>query len=143
MGRQYKRLRAAECAAGRCGITVVELALVAPVLLLIVLGLFEIGHAFMVQHFLSHAAREGCREAVVPGRTNAQVLTGIDESLHGMGIHGAETTILVNHQQGEISQAKAGDEIRVSVKVSTANVSVIPRSYLDGQLTSTCVRRRE
>ena len=43
------------------GATAVELGLVLPILLVLVLGIIEFGHAFQVQGTLSAAAREGAR----------------------------------------------------------------------------------
>ena len=43
------------------GATAVEFGLIVPLLLLLVLGIVEFGHAFQVQGTLSAAAREGAR----------------------------------------------------------------------------------
>ena len=45
----------------RRGVAAVEMALVAPVLLLLLLGLWEVGRCVMVQNLLRNAAREGGR----------------------------------------------------------------------------------
>lgn len=55
-----KRLQAAR-PHGERGATVVEFALVVPLLIVLVLGIAEFGHAFQVQGTLSAAAREGVR----------------------------------------------------------------------------------
>lgn len=47
------------------GQSVVELALILPVLLLIVLGLIEFGRAFFLYTVVSNAAREGARYGIV------------------------------------------------------------------------------
>jgi Flp pilus assembly protein TadG len=47
------------------GASALEFALVAPVLLLLVLGLIEFGFMFQVQLALTHGAREGARIAAV------------------------------------------------------------------------------
>ncbi len=43
------------------GVTAVEFGLIVPILLILVLGIIEFGHAFQVQGTLSSAAREGAR----------------------------------------------------------------------------------
>ena len=43
------------------GASVVEFALIVPLLVVLVLGIVEFGHAFQVQGTLSAAAREGAR----------------------------------------------------------------------------------
>lgn len=50
---------------GDSGASALEFALVAPVLLLLVLGLIEFGFMFQTQLALTHAAREGARIAAV------------------------------------------------------------------------------
>ena len=46
---------------GERGASAVEFGLVIPILLILVLGIIEFGHAFQVQGTLSAAAREGAR----------------------------------------------------------------------------------
>ena len=48
------------------GQSLVEFALVVPVLLLIMLGLIEFGRAWMTKNIMTGAAREGVRVAAVP-----------------------------------------------------------------------------
>jgi Flp pilus assembly protein TadG len=49
------------------GAALVEAAVVVPLVLLIVTGIFDLGRAYQVYQVLSNAAREGARAAVVPG----------------------------------------------------------------------------
>ena len=49
----------------RRGAALVEFAVVLPVLLTIVFGIIEFGHIFMIRQTCQHAAREGCRIAVL------------------------------------------------------------------------------
>src|SRR5206468_2029837 len=51
----------------------VEFALVAPVLLLFVLGIIEFGRLMMVEQILTNAAREGARRAVMANATQSDV----------------------------------------------------------------------
>jgi hypothetical protein len=48
-----------------CGATAVEFALVAPLLLILLLGIFEFGRAYNAQITLTQAAREGVRVMVL------------------------------------------------------------------------------
>jgi len=53
------------------GQALVELAIILPLLLLLILGVFEFGRAMYVKNTLTHAARAGARSAVVTyGITN-------------------------------------------------------------------------
>ena len=127
----------------RGGATAVEMAIAAPLLLLILFGLFEIGHAFMTKHLMEDSARAGCRAAMVPRTTNARVMDTIQQSLASKGIRGAATTIRVNGGNTDVSQAKAGDDVRVEITLALSNIWIIPRRYLSGQLIASCNRRRE
>jgi len=49
------------------GVTVLEFALVLPLLFLLVFGIMEFGYLFFVQHTLEMATREGARLALVGG----------------------------------------------------------------------------
>ena len=130
--------------ARRAGASAVEMAFVAPVLLLIVFGLFEIAHAFMVQHLIQDAARQGCRVGISFRKTNAMVQDTINRLLQAEGITGANTTITVNGTTSDLSVAPAGADIRVRITLATSRVSLFPGSgYLTGQLTAACDMRHE
>ncbi len=49
------------------GQALLEAALITPVVLLIMVGIFEVGRAYQTFQVLTNAAREGARAAVVPG----------------------------------------------------------------------------
>ncbi len=53
------------------GQSLVEFALVLPVILLIVTGLFDVGRAIFQENTLAYAAREGTRYAIVHGSGSA------------------------------------------------------------------------
>jgi Flp pilus assembly protein TadG len=57
----------------RWGTTLVETALVLPVFLAFVLGLVELGHAYMVTNVMRAACREAARLGSTTGTTSAQV----------------------------------------------------------------------
>ena len=131
-------------ASRRAGASAVEMAFVAPVLLLIVFGLFEIAHAFMVQHLIQDAARQGCRVGISFRKTNAMVQDTINRLLQAEGIAGANTTITVNGTTSDVSVAPAGADIQVRITLAASQVSLFPGSgYLTGQLTATSDMRHE
>lgn len=73
------------------GGAMVEFALVAPILFLVMLGIFEFGRAWHVYHTITDAAREGARKAVIfdgedkvgdaddPGTVPSAILTRLSE----------------------------------------------------------------
>jgi hypothetical protein len=54
------------------GTTIVEFALVLPIFFLLVLGIFDFGRYFFVDHTLQYATREGMRLALVGRKLNDQ-----------------------------------------------------------------------
>ena len=129
-------------ASRRAGASTVEMALVAPVLFLIVFGVFEIAFAYMVHHQIQDAARQGCRAAICYGKTSTDVLSKVNTLLAAEHITGATTTILVNNAAADVSTATAGDQISVQIKVPASKVTMFPtHGFLSGQLTALCTMR--
>ncbi len=78
---------------GRRGQAVVEFALVLPLVLIMVISVFEFARAWNIQQVLTDAAREGARVAVVgngagesESEIKAKVETAIDNALFVAGI---------------------------------------------------------
>ncbi len=70
--RAHRNRRAAASTRQRRGATLVEFAVVAPVLFLFVFGIIEFGRLLMVQQAMTNAARESCREASLITTLNSQ-----------------------------------------------------------------------
>jgi Flp pilus assembly protein TadG len=79
----------------RRGQALVEFALVLPLLLMLVIGVFEFGRAYNVYQVITDAAREGARTAVVadPSTTQDSVLTTIRNALGRAGLNSSSATI--------------------------------------------------
>jgi Flp pilus assembly protein TadG len=64
------------------GQSLVEFAILLPILLAVVIGIFEFGRAWNVDQVLTSAAREGVRLAVVEATTSeSQVIAAMEEAL--------------------------------------------------------------
>lgn len=63
------------------GAAIVETAITLPLVLLVVVAIFEFGHAFQTWQILTNAAREGARVAVLLGSTDASVTGRVQEYL--------------------------------------------------------------
>jgi Flp pilus assembly protein TadG len=79
---------------GERGASAVEFGLIVPILLILVLGIVEFGHAFQVQGTLSAAAREGAR-AMALRNDQAQAKDAVQEAASALspGITDAQITI--------------------------------------------------
>lgn len=80
----------------RSGIAAVELAMIAPFLGIIIMGMFEISRAVMVVEILDDAARKGCNRGIKPGITFDQVNQDVCDILNDNGITTSISTISIN-----------------------------------------------
>jgi Flp pilus assembly protein TadG len=53
------------------GTALIEAAMTVPIILLIMVGIFEVGRAYQTWQVLTNAAREGARVAITPSATSA------------------------------------------------------------------------
>ena len=109
----------------RSGAAVVELAAVLPFLMALLLGQIEAARLGMVSQLLTTAAREGCRVAVINGKTQSDVQTRIDAVLAGSGI----SVGTVNPTPSSWTTASGGTAITVSLSVPYSSVSWLPTPY--------------
>lgn len=79
------------------GQSVLELAIAMPILLALLVGIFEFGIAWNRKQVLTNAAREAARFAVLPSqKTDAEVQATVDTYLNGAGIPSADVTPTYN-----------------------------------------------
>ena len=70
----------------RKGQALVEFALVLPVLVIVLLGVVEVGRAWMVKQLVTNASREGAREGILPTSTVADVTSTVTAYLNAASI---------------------------------------------------------
>src|ERR1700730_5843435 len=123
---------------------VAELAVVSPILIMIILGIIEIGSGLMVVHLLNNAAQAGCRSGIVEGQSTANIKSVVVNALTSAGVSGETATVQVNDGSTDASSAVAGDEITVLVSVPISSVSWVPGvKFLSGSLQGQYTMRRE
>jgi Flp pilus assembly protein TadG len=128
--------------APRRGTAVVEFALVAPLFLMIVIGVIEIGRATMVQELLTNASREGARVAGNDTTVlTSSVRTAVNNYLSGVGISDATTSVSPDPPSG----ASDGQSVTVTVTIPYSKVSWLASSWFLGgkTLTATSVMIRQ
>ncbi len=125
----------------RTGASVVEFALVAPLMILLTMGMMEVGRAVMVKQMLVNASREGARMAVLPGSTAAEVRARVQDDLANASISG----VTVNITPTLLSAAGAGTPVTVEVQVEAADISWIPKPVftIDKTLIGSTTMRKE
>jgi Flp pilus assembly protein TadG len=115
----------------RRGASAVEMALVAPVLVTLLLGMIEAARLGMVAQMLTTAAREGCRVAVLDGMTQTDVQSRINTVLSGSGISVGTVTPTCSSSSYTWTSAPSGTAITVSLSVPYTQVSwfKVPRLF--------------
>ncbi|MNX84086.1 TadE-like protein [compost metagenome] len=119
------------------GQALVETALVLPVILAMVLGIFGFGHLFNAQLVITNASREGARIGAL-GRSDTNIKAAVAKYLSGAGLTDPGTVVT-------ISKAPGADGADVTVNVSypfktALNLPGVPNPI---NLKSTAVMRVE
>jgi hypothetical protein len=68
------------------GQSLVEFALVIPILLLVIFGLFDLGYAVFIKNMLSNAAREGARTGIIITKTDADIRARVRAAAPGLNL---------------------------------------------------------
>lgn len=126
----------------RKGAALVEFALVAPIFLILIAGVIELGRAIIVQQLLTNASREGARVAGYDSTTQTStVSSAVSNYLSTVSISSATTTVSPNPP----SLAADGQSVSVTVSVPYTQVSWLPNTFfLGGQtLQATSVMCRQ
>jgi Flp pilus assembly protein TadG len=109
----------------------VELALTLPLIMTMLVGLWEVGRVVEVQQILFNAAREAARQAATGQYTNAQVQQialnylkiGLNDTSGTMTQNATVTVSDLNNPSIDVSQATTLDLLQVTVTVPYQNVS--------------------
>ena len=123
----------------RRGATLVETAIVLPLVMLFILGVFEYGRYLMMLHLCTNAAREGCRYAVshtqpvtigaqTQGNATADVTNAVTAYLAGQSLASQSIQVYqsdsLGNNLGVWNNASAGQY--VCVKITGNFLSAIP-----------------
>jgi Flp pilus assembly protein TadG len=131
----------------RVGATAVEFALVAPIMFLFFLGIFELGRTLMVMELMTEAARVGCRKGIVEGTSSQQIQDAVNTFLSNSGINSQQVSISINDSSANTIEAKdtpAYTEVTVVVSVPVSKISWVPNPlYTSGMLSGQFTMRRE
>jgi Flp pilus assembly protein TadG len=114
---------------GERGQAIVELALTLPLLLLVLLGIFDFGLMFQRFEVVANAAREGARVAVLPGYLPAQAETHAQNYLAAGGV----TPATVNCTQSTVTLSTSPTK---TVDVMQCTVDYTHNHIFVGQIMS-------
>lgn len=133
----------------RRGGTVLEAALILPILLSLAFGTVEYGHFFYFKHTLQGAAREGARAAILPSATNAEVTTFVAYAMTAAGVSPAEYTVQIRDAADtnnlNVAGLEAGTPILVKVHATWGTVGLRPLGLISAekQVAGQTVMRKE
>jgi Flp pilus assembly protein TadG len=118
----------------RTGTAVVEFAFVAPVLVLLMLGLFELSRGMMVRQMLCGAARKGCRTGILKQYGSQDIINDATNVMRDNGFDVtkfnppsvASITIQVTDPNGnalsDALDAPSGSTVSVQVTIPASSV---------------------
>jgi Flp pilus assembly protein TadG len=129
----------------RRAVAAVEFAMLLPVILTLLLGIWEVGRMIEIQQILSNAAREGGRQASTGQLTNAQVQTVVTQYLQTAGLPTGHVVVTVQDldtPSNDVSNANYLDRIQVTATIPIADIrwSLISLVTTPGQLMTTTVQ---
>jgi Flp pilus assembly protein TadG len=125
---------------GERGASLVEFAIMAPLLILLLLGIVEFGWVFAQNNDVRHGAREGARFAAVDAGNNAAIRTYVCQTMEGLSA--GITTLEVGVDQGSGIRGGTGS---ITVRATIASLSGAPviSSFLPTTLESVISFRLE
>jgi Flp pilus assembly protein TadG len=105
----------------------VEMAMVLPPILILLLGIWEVGRMVEIQQILANAAREGARQASTGQLTNQQVEQVVVQYLNAAGVPtthvnvtgsgGPQMVTDLTNPSFDVSNAAYLDQIQVTVQI--------------------------
>ena len=134
---------------GRPGAAAVEFALLSPLIVALLLGVWEVGRLIQVNQILSNAAREGGRQAATGQNSAAQVQTVVTNYLNNAGVPSGHAVVSVTDLTtgGDPTAATQGDQLQVTVTIPFNDVRWValsliasPATTLTGKATWTCLK---
>ena len=104
------------------GASVLEMALVLPILLMLSFGIVDYGYFFYVKNTVQGAAQAGARAAIPSAATNSSVTTVVSNMMTAAGLQNSSYTVTLNPT--DVSTAAAGSAVSVTVSVTWSNVGL-------------------
>lgn len=125
----------------RVGAATVEFAAVAPLMIMLTMGMMEVGRMVMVKQLMVSASREGARLGSLPGVGQSEVIARVNQELTSVGVDGVAVTVT----PADLGAAPAGTPVTVSLSVPASQVSWIntPMFSMYTNIDASTTMRRE
>jgi Flp pilus assembly protein TadG len=130
---------------GRRAVAAVEFAAVLPLILTLLLGIWEVGRLIEIQQYMENATREGARQAATGQLTDAQVQQVVIQTLAAEGLTTTDVVVTVKDlttPANDVSAANYLDQIQITATIPYADVkfSLISLVTTPGQLITSQVQ---
>jgi Flp pilus assembly protein TadG len=109
----------------RRAVAAVEFAALLPLILTLLLGIWDLGRLIEIQQLLTNAAREGGRQASTGQLTNSEVQAVVAQYLQVAGLPTSHVVVAVQdltHTSADVSQAQYLDNLEINVTIPVADV---------------------
>ena len=116
------------------GAVVVEFALIVPLLLLVVFGIFEFGYMLNRDTIISNASRDGARVASLNG-TGAEIRSAITTELAASGIVTTPSKIKIDCKLPDDSPCNATSDATYTSLAEPGSTAIISVSYTYNWIT--------
>ena len=150
MNPMTKLLRRSPLARRRRGGSLLEAALVFPVLTYLSFGMVEFGEYMYARHVFASAARDGCRQAILASTSQSNLTTAVSNTMSSSGFGSCGYTLAVTNGQtgatiSDVSTVAAGTWLKVSVTVNFGNLGVRPLGVISStkQVSGVCTMVKE
>ena len=130
----------------RHGAAALEMALVAPFILMISFSSIEFSRVMMVKQALTNAAREGCRTASLATTTSTQDVEDRIRQLlkNSVAFDESNSVISVTTQPSSLHGLEAGESVQTIVSVNFSDISWLPPNWMGtASLIGKSTMRRE
>ncbi len=133
----------------RRGVSVLEAALLMPLMLALIFGVIEFAYVFFVKQTLQSASREGARRGVLSSADNADVQQAVAAAMEAGGLGSSTYTVTIRSEGGApaaVDSIPAGQSVIVEVSAPWSQYSVFLSGFgtwSRGELRSRTAMLRE
>lgn len=110
----------------REGATMLEFAVVAPVLFVCFFAAFEFCRVAMIKHTADNAVYEGCRKAIIPGGTSREAINETRRIMNTLGV----TDFRISVKPRRINPTTR--QVTVRIEVPLNGNSFVPNQFVTG-----------
>jgi Flp pilus assembly protein TadG len=127
----------------RRGTTLVEAAIVLPLLLLVIFGLIEYGSMFLRLQQVANVARQAARRAATPDATPGEVTGLITTMMTSAGLGGSEYVATVS--PADPGDAERGGQVSVKIEITYSKIAITnaPLIPVPAKIARTVVMAKE